>query len=466
MSSNLPSHLGKYAVTGLLGKGAMGVVYKAQDPHIKRTVAIKTVRRELIDADHESHLVARFKNEAQAAGGLSHPGIVSIYEYGEEDDLAYIVMEYVSGSALDVYFKQSIRFAPVDVVSIMAQLLDALGYAHEQGVVHRDIKPANIIIMTNGKLKVADFGIARIADSELTQVGMVMGTPSYIAPEQYLGKGKVDQRADLFSVGVVFYQLLTGEKPFAGASEAVIYKVCHEQPALPSVAAPDRSVSHFDAVVMKALAKLPEDRFQSAREFYDAILQAHRAPAMVALSEETIIHRPTQAASFPAVEPTSLSSQATPISGTSLAPTHWDATVLKEVEERLARIMGPFAKIMVRKAAKVTQSVDELYNLLAQEIEQAADRTEFLSTRTSLSLGGTQTGSGTQLTRGTTAITQEAIDNATRMLAPYIGPIAKVLAKKSASKVTSVQAFYTLLAENITDPQERQRFLKEAGINS
>ncbi|MBB5018766.1 serine/threonine-protein kinase [Chitinivorax tropicus] len=448
MSSNLPTNLGKYQVTGLLGKGAMGVVYKAQDPHIKRTVAIKTVRRELLDADQEAQLVMRFKNEAQAAGGLSHPGIVAVYEYGEEEELAFIVMEYIAGSALDAYFKQGVRFPLVDVVSIMAQLLDALGYAHGQGVVHRDIKPANIMIMTNGKLKIADFGIARVGDSELTQVGMVMGTPSYIAPEQYMGKGRVDQRADLFSVAVVFYQLLTGEKPFTGASDAVIYKVCHEQPALPSAVAPDRHIGHFDAAIMKALAKQPEERFQTAKEFYDAILQAHRAPAMVALSEETIIHRPA-----PVAPPS------TDNSSTSMPPSHWDANLLKEVEGRLARIMGPFAKIMVRKAAKLTNNIDELYQRLAQEIEQATDRTEFLNTRTTLTqITGTSL-SGSHIARE--VISQDAIDRAARLLAPYIGPIAKILAKKQASKSDGLQDYHRQLAENITNPQERERFMKE-----
>ena len=158
----------------------------------------KTIRKDIIDDDRAGTLIARFKNEAQAAGRLSHPGIVAVYEYGEDDDVAYIAMEYVQSNPLREYFNRGTRFEERDAVSVMAQLLDALEYAHEQGVWHRDIKPANVLIMTNGRLKVADFGIARIDSSNLTQTGAVMGTPGYMAPEQYAGHA-VDWRADIFS---------------------------------------------------------------------------------------------------------------------------------------------------------------------------------------------------------------------------------------------------------------------------
>src|SRR5688572_9004783 len=234
-------HLGKYQITEVIGRGAMGVVYKAFDPNIRRTVAIKTVRLESVDEGRAHSMLARFKNEAQAGGRLSHPGIVAIHEYGEENGLAHIAMEYIEGNSLREYLSRGTRFGEGDVVSIMAQLLEALAYAHEQGVWHRDIKPANLIVMRNGKLKIADFGIARIESSNLTLVGAVMGTPGYMAPEQYTGV-QVDWRVDIFSAGVVLYELLTGVKPFAGRVEAVAYKVCHENPLPPSRAASERSV--------------------------------------------------------------------------------------------------------------------------------------------------------------------------------------------------------------------------------
>ena len=253
----------------------MGVVYKGFDPHIRRTVALKTIRKELIDDDQAATLLARFQNEAQAAGRLSHPGIVGVYEWGEAGDLAFIAMEYVQGNSLREYFNRGTRFEARDAVSIMAQLLDALHYAHEQGVWHRDIKPANLIIMNNGKLKIADFGIARIDTSNLTQAGAVMGTPGYMAPEQYSGD-TVDWRADIFSAGVVLYQLLTGVRPFIGNPEALAYKICHEQPALPSEADPGRCTTQFDAVATKALAKPPEARYQTALAFREALLASFR----------------------------------------------------------------------------------------------------------------------------------------------------------------------------------------------
>ena len=173
-----PKTLGKYEIQSVLGKGAMGVVYKAFDPHIERTVAIKTVRKELVDPDLAQQFMARFKNEAKAAGRLHHPNIVGVYEYGEDDSVAFIAMEYVDGTGLREYLNRKARFEIGQIVAIATQLLQALEFAHGRGVVHRDIKPANLILTSDGALKVADFGIARIDTTSLTMTGMVMGTPS------------------------------------------------------------------------------------------------------------------------------------------------------------------------------------------------------------------------------------------------------------------------------------------------
>ena len=288
-----PERLGKYDIVEVLGKGAMGVVFKGFDPDIDRTVAIKTVRKELIEEEDRAGMaLARFKNEARAAGRLSHPGIVAVYDYGESGSVAYIAMEFVLGSSLREYFNRGTRFAERDAIAIMVQLLEALQHAHDQGVWHRDIKPANLIIMINGKVKIADFGIARIDTSTLTQTGVVMGSPGYMAPEQYAG-GKVDRRADLFAAGVVMYQLLTGARPFAGSVESIPYKICHVEPPLPSEAEPDRGWERYNAVITRALAKQPEDRFQTAAEFRAGILEAYAKPVAATVSEETIIAEPT-----------------------------------------------------------------------------------------------------------------------------------------------------------------------------
>jgi len=288
--------LGKYLIRRTLGKGAMGVVYEGFDPVIERTVAIKTILPAQLDGAQYVEVLARFKREAQAAGRLNHPGIVAIYDYGEaepqdfaEDDvtmlappassafaarapgrIAYIAMEFVRGRELRDFFERGERFAPGDIARIMGEILGALDHAHSQGVVHRDMKPANLIVLENGRLKIADFGIARVDASELTQTGAVLGTPSYMSPEQFMGH-PVDGRSDLFSCGVILYQLLTGEKPFAGESATTImYKVLREEPVPPSKI--NLSVSpRLDAVLQKALAKNPNERFQSASEFADAI---------------------------------------------------------------------------------------------------------------------------------------------------------------------------------------------------
>jgi serine/threonine-protein kinase len=284
-----PNHLGKYEITEVLGRGAMGVVFKGFDPGIRRTVAIKTIRRELIEGERPvAAMLARFRNEAQAAGKLAHPGIVAVYDYGEDASVAYIAMEYVEGNSLREYLGRGTRFVERDVVSIMSQLLEALAHAHERRVWHRDIKPANIIVMMNGRVKVADFGIARIEASDLTQTGAMLGSPGYMAPEQYAA-ATIDHRADLFAAGVVFYQLITGTKPFLGTPEQISYATCHTDALRPSLVDPGKGWERYDPIVSKALSKKPEDRFQTAEAFRTAILAVHAAPAAPAVSEETII---------------------------------------------------------------------------------------------------------------------------------------------------------------------------------
>jgi predicted Ser/Thr protein kinase len=284
-----PHRLGKYEITEVLGQGAMGVVYKGFDPGIRRIVAIKTIRRELVEGErHAAAMLARFRNEAQAAGKLSHPALVAVYDYGEDADVAYIAMEFVEGNSLREYIGRGTRFAERDAVSIMSQLLEGLAHAHERRVWHRDIKPGNVIVMRNGKVKIADFGIARIEASELTQTGVMMGSPGYMAPEQYAA-AQIDHRADLFAAGVVFYQLLTGAKPFVGTAEQVTYATCHTDPLRPSLADSGKGWERYDPVILKGLAKKPEDRYQTAEAFRVAVLAAHDAPAAAAVSEETII---------------------------------------------------------------------------------------------------------------------------------------------------------------------------------
>ncbi|MCC6609600.1 MAG: serine/threonine protein kinase [Burkholderiales bacterium] len=470
---NEPVRFGKYEAAEILGKGAMGVVYRAFDPNIRRPVAVKTIRKELIDDDRGGTLVARFKHEAQAAGRLSHPGIVAVYEYGEDESVAYIAMEYVQGNPLREYFNRGTRFEERDAVSVTVQLLDALEYAHEQGVWHRDIKPANIIIMMNGKLKIADFGIARIDSSSLTQTGAIMGTPGYMAPEQYAGQA-VDWRADLFSAGVVFYQLLTGARPFSGRAETVAFRICYENPPAPSQLDATRGWERFDPVIATGLAKKPDDRYQTAAEFRAAILGAYAAPVSPALSEETIITEPTQPIGLadPSAPPRT-HPELTPTPSTSLPPTGWDSVTLKQVEDKLARIVGPVARVLVKRAARRTTDLYTLYGKLAEELPTPKERDQFLATRPAaatlppLPPRGTVTptrAGATQTVRPpANPLTPDAVDQATRTLATFLGPIAKVVAKKAAGRTRDKHEFLRLLAAELATEDERQRFLRAAG---
>ncbi len=300
MSGTQPASLGKYEIRGTLGKGAMGTVYDGWDPVIDRRVAIKTVK--LPDAQDEEAIegLARFKREAQAAGRLTHPNIVGVFDYGETADLAYIVMEFVEGRSLKDVLGASERMPVPGIVALMEDVLAGLTYSHSRGVVHRDIKPANIMLTREGQAKIADFGIARIEASSMTQAGTVMGTPAYMSPEQFMGQ-VVDSRTDIYSCGVMLYQLLTGDRPFDGSMTAIMHKAMTTTPPKPSELAVT-SPAILDLVVARAMARRPEDRYSSAAEFAQALgtgVAASEAPA----GDETMIAAPTLALRRPTSTP-------------------------------------------------------------------------------------------------------------------------------------------------------------------
>jgi serine/threonine-protein kinase len=260
--------LGRYQVEKELGHGAMGVVYQGRDPKIERVVAIKTLSlAQEFEGDQLVEVKERFFREAQSAGRLTHPNIVSIYDAGEESDLAYIAMEFLSGSDLVRYTTPDALLPLTTVLDLVAQCADALDYAHEKGVVHRDIKPGNIMYdPDSGKVKITDFGIARITDASRTKTGTVLGTPNYMSPEQALGD-KVDGRSDLFSLGVVLYQLCTGHLPFNGDSMAsLMYRIVHEAHPDPGTLRPDLPAP-LRKVIHNALGKRPDRRYQTGAKF-------------------------------------------------------------------------------------------------------------------------------------------------------------------------------------------------------
>jgi eukaryotic-like serine/threonine-protein kinase len=459
--------LGKYQIQSVLGKGAMGVVYKAFDPHIERVVAIKTVRKDLVDPDLAAQFMGRFKNEARAAGRLHHPNIVGVYEYGEDDAVAFIAMEYVDGTGLREYLNRKARFEFGQLIAIASQLLQALEFAHARGVVHRDIKPANLILTASGTLKVADFGIARIDTTSLTMTGMVMGTPSYMSPEQCQGRDS-DHRSDLFSAGVVLYELLSGERPFRGSPEMIAYNICNETPRPPSQVSALPLPPAIDEIVAIALAKLPEQRFQNAHAFNHALqLAAGSTTSAAAPLEATVVNL-----AHVELEPPSKD--------------EWDDTTLMTIERNLAHYVGPMAKLLVRKAATQTHDVAELYSLLSANINNDDQRRRFLamggSVAQSAHTGERNTGSlGTRGIRGTVPQTERSGTTGTRNMAPipleaqfvqettqrllvYLGPIGRVVARRAAEQARSQQEFVELVAGHI-GTQERGAFLREVGFD-
>jgi CHASE2 domain-containing sensor protein/tRNA A-37 threonylcarbamoyl transferase component Bud32 len=271
-SADTKPTLGRYEVIKELGRGAMGTVYLGKDPKINREVAIKTLRYEEIDEEQLAEVKKRFFREAEAAGKLSHPNIVTIFDVGEDYEIAYMAMELLDGSDLAKYCQKENLLPHGDVVKVISSVANALDYAHSNGVVHRDIKPANIMVLKNGDIKVTDFGIARVMTSSKTQTGVVLGTPSYMSPEQIAGQ-KVDGRSDLFSLGVVFYELLSGDKPFQGDSIATLMfnittasptPIKELLPQLPGCYAP---------IFEKLLSKDREARYQNGRDLVHDIAQ-------------------------------------------------------------------------------------------------------------------------------------------------------------------------------------------------
>ena len=282
MGEPLPEQIGRYRVLGELGRGAMGVVYRAEDPMLNRTVAIKTILMSsdpMVRAEYE----ARFRQEAKPAGGLNHPNLITIYDVGREGDMAYMAMELLEGVELRDMMKAGGLELPF-VLEILAQVADGLAFAHERGVVHRDVKPGNIMIVGGRRAKVMDFGVARIRASEITtQVGAVLGSPKYMSPEQVTG-GQIDGRSDVFSIGVILYELAAGAPPFSAPDvQQYMLQIAGATPAPPSDLNPALPPM-LDLIVARALEKDPARRYQSAADLAADLRECLSQPGMAAPS--------------------------------------------------------------------------------------------------------------------------------------------------------------------------------------
>ena len=457
-----PSHIGKYSIARSLGKGAMGMVYEGFDPVIERKVAIKTILPDAFEGTDLEAALARFKREAQAGGRLQHPGIVGVYEYGNDGDMAFIVMEYVEGQELRRILASGHRYELIDVFEIMKQLLMALDYSHRQGVVHRDIKPANLMVLPGPKVKVMDFGIARLESSNLTQVGTVVGTPTHMAPEQLMGH-VADGRADLWAAGVILYELLTGKSPFfADTPAAVMHKVLSAEVQPPSSLAPTLPPG-FDPIVMRALSRKPEERFQGAREFLAALVPALQGK-IPALATGATMRGATMAGGMAGATMAG-GTQRNRVPGIALAP-----DVIAQVEQTLARQIGPLARLLVQRSQAESSTFDQFVRQLAEQIEDEGEKVAFTRKATALqarthpstaTIGPQRQQQPVLETASFKAapLAPDVLATAERALASYVGPLARILIKEAAGKSGDVKELYAQLAAHIDSDDEKREFL-------
>ena len=468
-----PTQLSKYAINQVIGEGAMGVVYKATDTVLRRTVAIKTLRRSLGEPG-SGPLLARFRNEAQAAARLMHHNIVAVHDYGEHEHEPYIVMEYVQGSTLKEPLRRGMRFEDADIVALMCQLLDGLHYAHEQGVWHRDIKPANLLWTPDGRLKIVDFGIARIATMGLSQVSSTIGTPGHMAPEQYAGE-QVDRRVDIFAAGVLLYILLAQRPPFVGNNENVMFQTLSSEPLPPSRVHGSHRPQWFDPVVARAMAKRPDDRFATAMEFKHALM----AQASRALGLPPIAARLEAGSSFIELQsaPTLPDPRASDWQRGTFAldtrpqpaaarPSQWHSETLQMLESELAQSIGPLARVLVQRAARSTGDLMSLRQALAEQIDTEAGRDQFLQrTRSRASSFGTLGSGGAAVTTrrraaDDTLLGDQVMRVAELALTQHVGPVARVIVSRAAARASSRDEFFRLLAQHVEDEDEREELMR------
>jgi serine/threonine-protein kinase len=450
------TRVGKYRVDGLIGRGSVGVVYKGYDGQIDRPVAIKTLRLDMLSgvSDREN-LLKRFSTEARSAGRCVHPNIVTVFDYVEQDDTPYIVMEFVDAGTLENVINSGTMLPLRQIGEIMVQLVSALEHAHSKGIIHRDVKPSNILCPMATSIKVTDFGVARFDATGLTNTtGLgAIGTPNYMSPEQFLGR-PIDGRSDLYAAGVILFEMLTGAKPFVARDlPELMRKLLNDKPPSLSTLRPGQW-RHLDVVVQRALARNPDDRFQTAGEFIDALNMAIEATGTdnsPSLDLTAISLRPKTKSS-----PAQSSSPRNAASGHSTTMSaRLTSETLGAVELALARFIGPIARVVLKKASEEATDAETLLASLSAQIPVESEANHFrqLAERTIRADTGI---AGLQLDA---MISNADADAANAALLPIIGPIARVLVKRIAQKAMGHEDYCQMLAEYIPDEAQRITFL-------
>jgi serine/threonine protein kinase len=463
----VPSKIGKYDVVGVIGRGGMGVVYQAMDPHLDRKVAIKMITGQFSE---NPDMLKRFFREAQSLGSLQHPNIVTVFDLGDFGGNPYFVMEFLEGEGLDSLLAKPGQLNLLEKIGILIQVCNGLGYAHRRGVVHRDIKPANIMISRDGGVKIFDFGIAHAGQSNVTQTGEVIGTLRYMAPEQVNSKG-IDSRTDIFSTGVVLYQLMTDHLPFDGENTAsTLMKI---------VSAPPPPLGNFlsayppemEEILLKALAKNPNERYSTAEDFALDLAQLQGQ-----LKEELIGREMEEVAAL--IDRGEIyTAQGTLLRVLKIDQQHTRASrLLREVQQRIQR-----DELSTQVRGVRERGAEALADEQCETAVRAEKLHKTLHEQRPIGPGEGLTNKVRQILRDTTLFGKAppADDNAAdiapavasdelqeaylpiieRHLAAFVGPLAKVHVKRAATKTTSVLELYTMLSANLQKEEDRKAFL-------
>ncbi|VAW79082.1 Serine/threonine protein kinase [hydrothermal vent metagenome] len=462
--------LGKYRIEKEIGRGAVGVVYKAHDASIDRMVAIKTLLPELLQSDKKDELTLRFQQEARAAARCAHSNILTIYEFSEKEDIPFIAMEYVQGEELKKFLKDFIRFKIQDVVVITQQILAGLKFAHSKQVIHRDIKPANIILLKRKQIKITDFGIARIEDDsaeKLTESSAMVGTPNYMSPEQ-LNTQPLDNRTDLYSVGLILFELFSRAKTTKNRENKPRGYQLRDDIDLSKDWLKEFIPDEFVRVVYTALQKDLGQRYQNAAQFSAAILKGYKA---YLIANEKIRNRQT------APSPIKDNTTTTPVTEVNSTSNHssppqsinWSPDILKKLELNLAQFIGPFAKVYVLQHSRLCRSIQKFIEALSNKIPDKKEKETFISIVTESCEGSIPdiVAASNEETSPTQTNAKEfdnsLLEDIEKKLAFFVGPIAKALVLKEINNSHSNSDLYRKLSSYIPIETERSAFLSGIG---